>query len=793
MVKYGLYNGQEIQNSDVILRQVSINGNVCGEFAEFSIAQMYENKGESHIDGVYIFPIPDTAVITGFEAMLGGKTLKALVEDKRETEKMFLEGVEKGLNPITIESYEENIFKISIGSIMPGETVKITVSYLDQLLFENNKFKLYLPAITSPKNINEEEEEANIENKDYKFNFNLLIESLSKLNISSPSHEISIQSENDTVYRVTLDKEEKLDKNFTLIMEENKNNEYSGMLYRYDEDDKGILYLRIIPKLEASPEDSSKNYIFLMDLSESMEGYKFEEAKDALELCIRNLDDGDTFNLIAFSENLNIFSEDGNVEYSEDNVYRATEWINNLNLGKEANIFEAIKVALKSNEQGTIILFTDDMVENENEILDFVEANLGENRIFPIGIDTSVNSYFINKLAHIGYGKPEFIYPGERIDDMILRQFNRITNPQLDVLSIDWGALKVEQTYPRTIEYLYDREPFTFFAKVRGDIGGKVIIKGRVGEEDYEKTIDLDKIDLEGSIALIEKAWSRKRIESIREHMMAEKGDRAEAMRSKIIEISKEFGIISSETSFIMLEQIEEPVLGMSINNLIPVNITEEAMQDISEAYFLDSPSFLYEVDLREIMEEEGLDKSVAKEKIKYDRENLLRTIAKYQSVDGGFYNFGEKEVYKKLNSTVLSLLAFLLGDEDINIYINQINKSLKFIIDYLDYDIEVFDERISILSLTTLKLALEDDILKPKYKQNALEAEAKLQELIEEKRYIELESIYSCKGIKDMKNIVSFILGLTKAYSKNAHRTLNLEEKNNLNEIAKVAIAKTL
>lgn len=792
MVKYGLYNGQEIQDSDVILRQVSINGSVCGEFVEFSIAQMYENKGESHIDGVYIFPIPDTAVITGFEAMLGGKTLKALVEDRRETEKMFLEGVQNGLNPITIESYEENIFKISIGSIMPGETVKITVSYLDQLLFENNKFKLYLPAITSPKNINEEEE-TNIESKDYKFNFNMLIESLSKLNISSPSHIINIQSENDTLYRVTLHKEEKLDKNFTLIMEESKNNEYSGMLYRYDEDDKGILYLRIIPKLEAASEDSSKNYIFLMDLSESMEGYKFEEAKDALELCIKNLDKGDTFNLIAFSENLNIFSEDGNVEYSEDNVYRATEWINNLILGKEANIFEAIKVALKSNEQGTIILFTDDMVENENEILDFVEANLGENRIFPIGIDTSVNSYFINKLAHIGYGKPEFIYPGERIDDMILRQFNRINNPQLDVLSIDWGALKVEQTYPRTIEYLYDREPFTFFAKVRGNIGGKVIIKGKVEEKDYEKAIDLDKIDLEGSIELIEKAWSRKRIESIREHMMGEKGDKAEAMRSKIIEISKESGIISSETSFIMLEQIEEPVLGMSINNLIPVNITEEAMQDISDAYFLDSPSFLYEVDLREIMEEEGLDKYVAKEKIKYDRENLLRIIAKYQSVDGGFYNFGEKQVYKKLNSNVLSLLAFLLGDEDINIYINQINKSLKFMIDYLDYDRDMFDERITALSLITLKLALEDDIVKPKYNQSALEAEAKLEELIREKRYIELESIYSCKDIKDMKNIISFVLGLTKAYSKDAHKTLNLEEKNSLNEIAKVAIAKTL
>ena len=78
-------------------------------------------------------------------------------------------------------------------------------------------------------------------------------------------------------------------------------------------------------------------------------------------------------------------------------------------------IFDAIKYALlgkSEKEENIIFLFTDDLVENEKEILNFVEENIKESRIFPFGIDTSVNSYFINKLARITYGAAEVIYPG---------------------------------------------------------------------------------------------------------------------------------------------------------------------------------------------------------------------------------------------------------------------------------------------------------------------------------------------------------------------------------------------
>lgn len=130
MSKYGLRD-KRFSEDEVELKKVSISGNICGEFVEFSMSQVYENNTDSNIDAVYIFPLPDTAVLSGFEAILGGKTLTAIVEDKEDSYKIYESALESGINIISIDQDEDNVFTISIGNILPNETVKINITYMD--------------------------------------------------------------------------------------------------------------------------------------------------------------------------------------------------------------------------------------------------------------------------------------------------------------------------------------------------------------------------------------------------------------------------------------------------------------------------------------------------------------------------------------------------------------------------------------------------------------------------------------------------------------------------------------
>ncbi|SKA83927.1 Ca-activated chloride channel family protein [Clostridium sp. USBA 49] len=795
MLSYGL-KGNNLSKNSVILKEVSISGNVCGEFAEISIKKEYINVSNSNIDCSYIFPIPETALITGLEATLGGRIIKAVIEDKEEARKIYENSNETGVNALTLEEINLNVFQLTIGKVLPGESINIKFTYIDNLVYEGNNLILTIPAILHSDSQNADNKEYFSENyENYKSNLNLLIEPINKVNIKSPSHDIKVEwEEGNNLAKVTLNKDKnKFDEDFIILFEEEKTSQVSGMFYKYEDENKGILYIRFIPKLEISEEDDKNNYIFLIDISHSMKGAKLEQAKNALQLCIRNLSENDSFNIIAFENNLHFFSDRGLVPFNEENLRKATLWIDNLEDKKGAKIFEALKYALSEKNNigySNIMLFTDDIIENEEEVLSYVKQNIGDNRIFTFGVDTSVNSYVINKLAEFGYGKAEFIYEDENIEDVVLKQLRRIKNPQVDIEEIDWGSLNVEKTYPRTIDYLYDREPFSVFAKVSGNIEGKITIKGKVGAERYIKTIDLDTLDLKENAELIQKVWSRKRIESIEERMRTERGDIYDSMKRKVIEISKESSILSPETSFIMLEMIEDPVLGMPITHIVPLNIPEETVKNISRNKFLDVPSFTYkkapsptENELKNKGDNAILD-------FIYPRPHILRILAKNQFADGSFCDYDKINFYNKSETTAMVLLSFTIGKDDILIYSNQITKAVKFLINNFYENSNLYSEKLLNITALALKSCVLKGILNNKINEKCEELINEIKTILQDKE--EILYVLNLTSKFSLKTIAPFIFNLSSDKRKIEEKIVIGEEKNSIFNLAKLGILKS-
>ncbi|MEW8955448.1 VIT and VWA domain-containing protein [Clostridium sp.] len=790
MRNYGFINSS-LDKSPMKLRSVDIKGNICGEFSQFTISQVYENTGRDHIEGVYTFPIPDTGILSGFEANIGGRTLRAITEDKYKVSKMLKKQSYKGMTKLSLEE-DDNIYKITIGNIMPNEKIVINISYIDQLTRENNDQILTIPFIETPKAMNYDDinEESEVNEENYDLSMNLLIETFNNVKVHSDTHRIKVDYETPTLCKVSIEEGENLDNDLELVIREDKSKGFYGMYYSFPkhESDESLIYLKLYPRLEKAKEEKGKNYVFLLDTSQSMRGEKLDEAKSALELCLRNLDEGDTFNIVAFHKDLVIFNEGGNVAVTEDNIKSASKWLRILSFGRGANIYKALKWTLDKTDKedpSIILLFTDDEVEEESEILSYVKENIGENRIFPIGIDTSVNSYFINSLGALGYGKPEFIYPGEILEDMILRQFNRINSPEVDVREIIWGENNsVINTFPRTIEYLYDREVFTAFGRIKGDIEGPVIIRGFVGDEPFEKVINLENFELNDNAYLIEKVWSRKRIEAFEERILGERGEAKEEMRNKIIDLSKDFNIISSETSFIMIEEMDDPVLGMAMRKLIPIEMSEETMFNLSYAYFMESPAFLYKVKVKKELKNRNVNKENIKEAVKYNRDNLIRTIAKYQNPEGDFN--GDMEI------TLKALIAMLIGKEDISIYSKQINKAVNYMVNFISKGNEL-NEKNTLLYLLCLQLI---DIKEAATETNELKVRQSLgyiKELIEDNEYISNAYLNEEQDLNDIKESIKFMFSLICPINISADEIQRLIEEENIDEILNVAICKAM
>ncbi|PKK39573.1 hypothetical protein ABB02_01133 [Clostridiaceae bacterium JG1575] len=805
MKKYGLSG----QDKTVKLNKLHVSGNVCGEYIEYTIAQHYRNTSAEDVHCTYSFPVPETATLTGFSLSLGGKSLSASVESRDEVLTIIKNAKDEDLNPISLESDDEEDFQITVGDVMPNETVVIRITYMDQLIYHDNLLKVIIPSVIDPTYVLSETEEelAGPGTESPEFYLSLLIESFGEVSLKSSTHKINVERQDETLRKVTIEQGQTLDRDFVLELTERRPRQADGIAYSwYDqeaEEEKAILMMRFFPILPDDGMSGEKNYTFIMDMSQTMEGKKAEEARSALLLALRALDDGDRFNIISFSERSEVFSPRGKVAYNKETLEAATEWIEGLTVHNGADIRSALNLAIEEAREDDpeipnyVFLFSDEHVENEDEILEFVQNHIGSVRLFTIGMDSEVNSYFLSRLAEAGGGKAEFVEEGQRLDDIILRHFHRIHNPQMDVTSIDWGEMEIERTYPGTISYLYDREPFTIFAAVNGSIAGKVVLRGKVvgrsEELEHKLTADLDKLEIEENSQLIEKVWARKMIESLEEREHKMRGHERDQVRERILELSKEFNMLSSETAFILIEAVEDPVSGFVMNRIVPLEMSLETMKLLSESFFLDDTRYSADLNLRETMAAKGLSRQEARRVIQFERENLLRILAKNQQADGSFKDMGEDEPQAILETTLKGLLAFTAGNEPATIYLTSINKAFTFVMKTIGEDERLLTER----NLMLLSIAYELAHAKRLIKERTIVSLDGLFDRIEEGEFPsslkEVESVVAATSPLQMKFIMAAALNISASQIGDLEEIFEKDIKSHISRISEVALAKAL
>lgn len=541
---------------ELALKKVKITGNVIGKFGSFEIEQVYKNNTKDVLEVGYTFPIVETATVVGFEINVGDKVLKGKCKEKGEAKKEYQKNIVKGNSAYMMEQETNNIFKISVGKIDRDEEVKVKIQYIDKFEIIDNKIQVLMPTLVTPRY------KSNITDKlvygkvDYTIDFNInIIKSLNRKSIYCPSHKINVIDEDKTERVEVLNYD--LSKDFKLQIEL-KSELSSNAITSKTKDEKDMIYLSFMPEILDSYEDSEKEYLFIIDVSGSMMGEKLDETKRAVIECLKQLDVGDKFNIIPFEsqfEAMNIKS----IEYNEENMKKAIEYINKLKPLGGTEILNPIKFALYEKEKDKIILlFTDGQVGNEDEIIRFVENNVNRTRIFPFGIDTNVNSSFIKQLAKAGNGKAELIQPNEKIDDKIIRTFARIQTPLLEELTIDYGNNRVIDEI-REEKCLFNYEFFNVFAKIE-KLQDDIQLKGKILDKEYVWKIKKESIN--NTDVDLEVLFAKQEMDRLEDYIInTYDNEKIKNYKKMIIELSEKFNINSKYTSFITVYERKDKLL----------------------------------------------------------------------------------------------------------------------------------------------------------------------------------------------------------------------------------------
>lgn len=537
---------------ELALKKVKIDGNILGKLGAFEINQIFKNETKESLEVEYTFPIIETATIVEFEAKLNEKILKGICKEKEEARKEYQRNIVSGNSAYLMEEETQNIFKISLGKIAPQEIVEIKIKYIDSFEMVDNKIKILIPTLVTPRYKSNETINLVYGEVDYTVDFEIKIEDNIKIkSIYSPSHEIKV-IDNNKIEVLDYD----MSKDFKLEVEV-KNELTSNGLYSITKDNKNIMYLSFIPEILDKYADEEKEYLFLIDVSGSMLGEKIEQTKSAVIQCLQQLDEGDKFNIIKFDNKFSAMNMSA-IEVNDENIEKAIEYINTLKAYGGTEILKPLMFSLyEKSSNKTILLFTDGQVGNETQILQYVRENIGKNRLFAFGIDSNVNAYFIKELSKVGNGKGELIQPKERIDDAILRTFARIQTPMLENVKIDYGKNHILDEIKED-ENLFNYEFYNVIAKLEG-IEDDIKLRGEIVGEKYEWTIR--KEELKESNVDLSLVFAKKSIDRLMQYIRNSRNPlKAENYKKMITDIAIKYNINSPYTSFIIVNERENKI-----------------------------------------------------------------------------------------------------------------------------------------------------------------------------------------------------------------------------------------
>lgn len=222
---------------------------------------------------------------------------------------------------------------------------------------------------------------------------------------------------------------------------------------------------------------------------------------------------------------------------------------------------DALSAALSMNYDGkrpAIVLFLTDgrptVGETDPEtILSNVEkGNKAKARVFVFGVGEDVNAHLLDKVAGRNGGVPQYVAPEEDIEVKVSSLADKMSSPVLANLRVEVDKLKTSMVHPTVLADLFSGDQVTIFGRYDGS-GDYVIrllgeVNGKKHEFVYEGTFPASNSDN----TFIPRLWATRRVGFLLDEIRL-RGENAE-LKDEVIRLSREYGIMTPYTSFLVLE-----------------------------------------------------------------------------------------------------------------------------------------------------------------------------------------------------------------------------------------------
>ncbi len=553
------------------LKNTTVTAAISGVMADVTVIQKYRNAGTQPISATYIFPASTRAAVHGMSMTIGEKVISAMIKEKDAAKKTFQAAKKAGKRASLLQQQRPNVFSMDVANIMPGDEVDIRLQYCELLVPEDGIYEFVFPTVVGPRysGISESaaaEEDRWIKNPYMKEGADCPpdLDIRVKLSTGIPlqevrcdTHETEISWQNSAACEIGLTKNEKnaANQDFILNYRLSGSRIESGLLLYEGQDENFFALMVEPPRRIVSEMVLPREYIFVVDVSGSMNGFPLDISKKLLENLIGALGPGDTFNVVLFAGGASVMAP-ASVPAGPEQVSDALSLIGSQEGGGGTELAAAMKKALllprTENMSRTIVIVTDGYIGAEREVFDLITGHLGDANVFAFGIGSSVNRYLIEGVARAGLGEIFVVTDAEKAPAAAEKFQEYIQYPLMTGIRVDMENFDAYDVEPRAIPDLFAKRPIVVFGKWRGGKSGAITLSGTTGSEKFKRTFfpaDADSSSFNGPLKYL---WARSRITRLSDFPAS--GDTDETAR-EITTLGLTYHLLTRHTAFVAVSQ----------------------------------------------------------------------------------------------------------------------------------------------------------------------------------------------------------------------------------------------
>jgi Ca-activated chloride channel family protein len=612
------------------LKATDVRAKITGLVARVRVSQTFHNPYPENIEAIYVFPLPHTAAVDEMTMVIGERRIRGEIRRREEAEKIYREALKGGKTASLLRQERPNIFTQAVGNIPRESDVKIEISYVDVLRYDDGGYAFRFPMVVGPRyipgapisakpktapglkgKVGEVPGSSDASLPDAKgsgtssdtrrvpdasritppvlkpgFRTGHGITLSVRLDAGVPirdlraeAHEIAVEERGPEQRLVRLSPKDSLpNKDFVLRYRTAWEKPRAAVRSALRAPGDGTVLVMVQPSEDADLlEAPARDLCFLVDVSGSMGGAPIEKVREIIRDFLGRMRAVDRMQIVAFAGAASSLFP-SYVPTTPENIQKALDFASRMRAGGGTRMLEGVRQALAEPDPARtriVVMLTDGYIGNEDEIIAEAGNRCGEKlRFWVIGIGSSPNMHLIDGVARVGGGMGETVNLGEEPGKVVDRMTGRMYKAQLTGIRLHWAGVAVTEVVPERIPDLWATEPVVLLGRYTRPGEGVLTVTASAEGTPVTMSVPLRlsaEVNPEDGLANV---WARRKIRRLNlERARTGKKD----LKEKIVALALSYRLVSAYTSFVAVEEVllADPAGGPPKKKAVPVPIPE--------------------------------------------------------------------------------------------------------------------------------------------------------------------------------------------------------------------------